>query len=113
MQKLRADYHRSKLIHGARKATRFEHVTLAAILALVALGSYSSESAGTERHLRAPASSPLRGSIVTSDESAATRAEQGKVAIVMRPLNLKELTSDIFDDGVAEPVRTPGQSAVR
>jgi type II secretory pathway pseudopilin PulG len=85
----------------------FERMAIVAILAVVALGTYSIDSNGAERAHSASSKSALRGSIATAQDETTLTPNTGKVAVVMTPLDLKRLSADAFDDDATDAMLTP------
>ena len=103
MKTLMIDFRRSRVIRRSKPREHgVELIAIMAVVAMAAIGTYSTESHGAERKPAGLATSSLRGSVpVTNDQSIA--ADATKVAVVTRPLDLKSLPPEAFDDGVQEP----------
>ncbi|MEQ1649103.1 MAG: hypothetical protein ABL898_10985 [Hyphomicrobiaceae bacterium] len=92
----------------------FERGAVVAILAVVALGTYSSDSNGAERGQALSRHLPLRGSLAQDAARPPSQmSDVGKVAVVMTPLDLKALSADAFDDGISDATHMPAGTVVR
>lgn len=92
----------------------FERGAVVAILAVVALGTYSSDSNGTERAQALSRHVPLRGSLAQDFQQISGQIlDGGKVAVVVTPFDLKTLSADAFDDGITDATFLPAGAVVR
>ena len=90
-----------------------ETIALLAIGAIVALGTLTSEGHSAERPApRGQAPAQIKGTLAAAEATAGS-PEQSKIAIVMRPLDLKALPADAFDDGAADSAPAQANAALR